>query len=86
MGAFLLSAKHPVIQTPPAATSWVSCLFAVDVMTIATLSRCLQQQKVENLFYSRGEGVSVGILGIKKPAFAGFIWKILLAKLNHFKW
>lgn len=29
MGAFLLSANHPVIHTPPAATSWASCLFAV---------------------------------------------------------
>ncbi|EGT4253061.1 hypothetical protein D8W73_03050 [Citrobacter amalonaticus] len=23
------SANHPVIHTPPAATSWASCLFAV---------------------------------------------------------
>ena len=30
MGAFLLPANHPVIHTPPAATSWASCLFAVD--------------------------------------------------------
>lgn len=30
MGAFLLPANHPVIHTPPATTSWASCLFAVD--------------------------------------------------------
>lgn len=30
MGAFLLSANHPVIHMPPAATSWASCLFAVS--------------------------------------------------------
>lgn len=34
MGAFLLSANHPVIHTPPAATSWASCLFAVDEMIL----------------------------------------------------
>ncbi|MGV3692373.1 hypothetical protein ACV8SG_26440, partial [Citrobacter freundii] len=26
----ITSANHPVIHTPPAATSWASCLFAVD--------------------------------------------------------
>ncbi|HGY2680392.1 TPA: hypothetical protein ACNVSN_005419, partial [Citrobacter freundii] len=25
----ITSANHPVIHTPPAATSWASCLFAV---------------------------------------------------------
>lgn len=25
-----LSANHPIIRTPSAATSWASCLFAVD--------------------------------------------------------
>ncbi|EDQ6994607.1 hypothetical protein B6319_004282 [Salmonella enterica subsp. enterica serovar Saintpaul] len=26
----ITSANHPVIHTPPAATSWASCLFAVS--------------------------------------------------------
>lgn len=29
-----LTANHPVIRTPPAATSWASCLFAVAVYNV----------------------------------------------------
>nr|DAZ64721.1 MAG TPA: hypothetical protein [Caudoviricetes sp.] len=29
-----LSANHPVIHMPPAATSWASCLFAVCLFSV----------------------------------------------------
>lgn len=34
MGAFLLSANHPAIHTPPVTTPWASCLFAVGMINV----------------------------------------------------
>ncbi len=40
-----ISANHPVIHTPPAATSWASCLFAVSVGYIVYLLGTLSSVK-----------------------------------------
>lgn len=49
LSAFAMSrANHPVIHMPPAATSWASCLFAVDVnndkskLRIAQVINCVK--------------------------------------------
>ncbi|EDX2767699.1 hypothetical protein B1086_003944 [Salmonella enterica subsp. enterica serovar Arechavaleta] len=38
-------ANHPVIHTPPAATSWASCLFAVSYRYIMYLEGTLSRIK-----------------------------------------
>lgn len=61
-GAFLLPAHHPDIHTPPAATSWASCLFAVDRFSLINQTKVSTKKFVYlNLFG----------LDIKKPALAG---------------
>ncbi|EBW1606855.1 hypothetical protein CB591_14955 [Salmonella enterica subsp. enterica serovar Livingstone] len=40
-----LSANHPVIHTPPAATSWASCLFVVSLGYIMYLKGTLSSIK-----------------------------------------
>ncbi|EAP1058234.1 hypothetical protein GUN64_005166 [Salmonella enterica] len=40
-----LLANHPVIHTPPAATSWASCLFAVSYRYIMYLEGTLSRIK-----------------------------------------
>ncbi|EFH9574971.1 hypothetical protein F9S79_23480 [Escherichia coli] len=45
LGAFLLLTNHPVIHTPPAATSWASCLFVVSLGYIMYLKGTLSSIK-----------------------------------------
>ncbi|EGO7603098.1 hypothetical protein FW332_22100 [Escherichia coli] len=42
---FLLLTNHPVIHTPPAATSWASCLFVVSLGYIMYLKGTLSSIK-----------------------------------------
>ncbi|EBA4008607.1 hypothetical protein AYL73_09565 [Salmonella enterica] len=43
--AKITSANHPVIHTPPAATSWASCLFAASYGYIMYLEGTLSRIK-----------------------------------------
>lgn len=46
MGAFFIPANHPGLRMPRAATSWASCLFAVDGLIIQIKLLIRQQSKL----------------------------------------
>lgn len=46
MGAFFIPANHPGLRMPRAATSWASCLFAVDELIIQIKLLIRQQSKL----------------------------------------
>nr|DAT42207.1 MAG TPA: hypothetical protein [Caudoviricetes sp.] len=45
-GAFFIPANHPGLRMPRAATSWASCLFAVDGLIIQIKLLIRQQSKL----------------------------------------
>lgn len=45
-GAFFISANHPGLRMPRSATSWASCLFAVDGLIIQIKLLIRQQSKL----------------------------------------